>query len=359
MNGAVGQDWIVVSTGRCGSTALSDLVHAATDLASLSELTTALQPLPDPRLECDGDATWELVTRPRTFMATLTAARCEPEELLYRFHDGARFTREGGVAPLCVAALPHLVGDDADALLEDLEPGIRTLPRQAVALQLQEVARMIAGQVGKRGLVERSGASSGYLPTLLNAGFFPEARLVHLYRNGLDTALSMMGHSVIRLSHIRYLQIAVFGEDFYAEEVGGFPSTVPSSVAGFIVGKTPVAPDLKRDLEALHPSNFDPAALWRARLPLELFARSWSLMCLSAERLLRTRPVLHLDFDRITSADGPDELAKLGSELGADPGRWEEAVTRTIRGQSQAPQDDSRVLRELRVGSSALDRLLT
>lgn len=358
MNGAVGQDWIVVSTGRCGSTALSDLVHAGTDLASLSELTTALQPLPDPRLQCDGDAAWELVAHPRTFMTALTATRCEPEEFLYRFHDSARFTRDEGVAPLCVAALPHLVGDEADALLEDLEPGIRALPTQAVALQIQEVATMIADQVGKRGLVERSGASSGYLPTLVNAGFFPEARLVHLYRNGLDTALSMMGHSVIRLSHIRYLQIAVFGEDFYAQDVGGFRSVVPTSVAAFLVGKTPVPPDLKRDLEALHPANFDPAALWRVRLPLELFARSWSLMCLSAERLLRTRPVLHLNFDRITSAEGPDELDKLRSELGADRDRWEDAVARTIRTRSQAPQEDSRVLRELQTGSSALDRLI-
>lgn len=351
-------EWIVISTGRCGSTAISDLVRHGTELASLSELITALQPLPDSRQECDGSAAWDLVARPRTYLTTLTAARCEPEEFLYRFHDGARFTREGGVPPLSAVTLPHLVGDEADRLLDEVEGEVRALPTQAIALHIQDVARIIARHSGKSGIVERSGASSTYLPSLLKAGFFPEARLVHLYRNGLDTALSMMNHSLIRLSFVRYLQIAVFDEDFYAQEVGGFSSEIPKSLATFMVGKTPVSADVKRDLEALHPDNFDPAALWRVRLPLELFVRAWSLMYLSVEQALRRRPVVHLNFDRITSAEGPEELEKLRVELDADPGQWKETVASTIRMRSKKPAEDSRVLKELNAGSLVLNRII-
>src|SRR4051794_7431989 len=120
-------EWLVLSTGRCGSTALSDLIRHGSDVTSLSELFTPLQPLPDARTACTGDGMWAVLSEPRSFTTALTRTHSEPSEFLYRFDDGARFTRNEGVAPICITTLPHLVGSETDALFAELEPDVRAL----------------------------------------------------------------------------------------------------------------------------------------------------------------------------------------------------------------------------------------
>ncbi len=354
----IGNEWLVLSTGRCGSTAISELIKCGTDITSLSELLASLQPLPDHHLECTGDAAWELASAPRKFMTTLTGAHAEPEEFLYRFREDSPWSRQSGLPPLCVTTLPHLVGDETDRFLDELEKDVRALPARPIAVQLQAIARIIARRYGRADLAERSGGSCGYIPSLSRAGLMPEARLIHVYRNPIDTAVSMMHHSAIRLTHARYLQIVLFGEDFYADRVGGFLCTIRPELARFIVGGTYVPSPTRRELAALHPDNFDPLALWRIRLPMELFMRSWSLMCAAAEPFLRSQPALHVCFDRVTSGDADAELEPLGAELGADPDRWAAAVNRTIRNRRREPFLGSPILHEMGLGTAALHRLL-
>lgn len=297
-------------------------------------------------------------------MTTLLANRCEPEEVIYPFDAASTYTRETGVPPLCASAFPHLVGGEADRLLEEIEGDVLALPPRPVAVQLDQVARIITRHVGGSGMVERSGGSCGYLSPWFHTGFLPQARLIHLHRNGLDTAVSMMNHSAMRMGIVRSLQIATFGEDFFAQEVGGFLCAFPKVPAMFIVGDAMVSPAVERELSALHPASFDPAALWRIRLPVEMFARMWSVLCVGAERLLRRwsaatgQDVVHLSYDRIVSGQGAAELEKLRAALGVDPERWDEAVSSIIRRRHDGPPQGSRIIQQLEKGSSALDAAL-
>jgi hypothetical protein len=162
---------------------------------------------------------------------------------------------------------------------------------------------------------------------------------------------------------VRYLQILEFGEDWYADDIAGMRCAVPAELARLIVGRRVVSATMRRDLADLHPQAFDAAALWRIPLPLELFVRSWSLMCAAAERAFRGRQVTHVAFDRLVSGAPEDELTALGAALRADPAAWCEAVEASVR--PRQPGDtgidrsvDPSVEAAAAVGRAALRRMV-
>jgi hypothetical protein len=55
----------VVSTGRCGSTMLSNTLRLNSEILSLSEFLALLLPDPLPPGELDAAAYWRLLTEPR------------------------------------------------------------------------------------------------------------------------------------------------------------------------------------------------------------------------------------------------------------------------------------------------------
>ncbi len=107
---------------------------------------------------------------------------------------GARFGR-GDLPPILCGALPHLTADP-DALFDELGPVVRSKPRQSPAAHFRDLFEWLCGRMERDVWVERSGASLLYGVQLLRA--FPDARVVHVYRDGRETAISMSRHYLFR-----------------------------------------------------------------------------------------------------------------------------------------------------------------
>ena len=182
---------LVLSTGRCGSTMISDVLNLHPDVLSLSEVFSLLGPLALFRKRLSGRGMWALCSRQNPALRALLSADKIPSEILYPFDDPhARYTTRN-VPPILCAMLPHLT-PDYENLYDDLEHVVRVRPRAALAEQYRHLFEWLREHFERRVWVERSGGSLLSVPRLRR--LFPEARVVHVYRDGRDTALSMSRH---------------------------------------------------------------------------------------------------------------------------------------------------------------------
>jgi hypothetical protein len=186
----------IVGTGRCGSTLLSRMLADCPAVASLFEVLNGLDVArrfqPEP---IDGPAFAELVTAEQPFLTAVLRRGYPVEEVIYPFGRG-RFRRGEPMPYIAGACLPRL-GGDPDALLDALSAFARALPSAPPARQFRRLFDWLAERHGRPHWIERSGSSIEYLPALAEA--FPEARFVHLHRDGPETALSMREHHAYRL----------------------------------------------------------------------------------------------------------------------------------------------------------------
>ncbi|WP_436528981.1 sulfotransferase family protein [Actinoplanes sp. HUAS TT8] len=277
---------IVTGTGRCGSTMVSEMLARHPDVLSVSELFTAVH-VPLIPGEISGARFWELLGTLDPGIAELVRHRVDIREVQYPFGRG-RFTAETGVPALCLLTLPHLTGDP-DALYDELAaevPGWTPAPAEQ---QYRRFFAHLAARLGRRVIVERSGGSLRMLGSLLR--IFPDARVVHLHRDGPDTALSMSRHPAFALG----------------------AQTVELSRRG-------AGDDLPEDLADFRPGRFTAAAL-RHEIPLQRYGRLWSVLLLEAERTLAGLPadrLMALSY-RDLIADPAGRLAELARFGGFDP----------------------------------------
>ena len=187
---------LVLSSGRCGSTMLSDILNRHPDILSLSEFFTYVYVarwIRHPDLT--GDRMWRILSKPTMVHRTLLGRQVD--EVLYPFDDPrARFTPHS-LPPILGVALPHLT-ERHESLFEELEPVVRAQPRQSPAEHFRHLFGWLSERFGAKVWIERSGASIGYAGALLRT--FPEARAIHLFRDGRDVALSMRAHHATRRS---------------------------------------------------------------------------------------------------------------------------------------------------------------
>ena len=113
---------LVLSTGRCGSTMVSNMLNLHPRVLSLSEFFTCIGLKTFRPRRPTGDWMWKLYSQ-QSYRTRLLLR--EPfEELIYPFDDPeSRFTRSD-VPPIACAALPHLTKDH-DTLFDELEPVVR------------------------------------------------------------------------------------------------------------------------------------------------------------------------------------------------------------------------------------------
>jgi hypothetical protein len=124
----------VVSTGRCGSTMLSNMLRLNPDVLSLSEFLSLLMPDPLPPGEMDAAAYWRLLSEPWTFFRHAYRLGLRVPEFLYRPGPGSRFTPATGIPPILTTALPHLSGDP-ERLYDEVEAFVAGLSPAPAAVQ--------------------------------------------------------------------------------------------------------------------------------------------------------------------------------------------------------------------------------
>jgi hypothetical protein len=185
---------VVVSTGRCGSTLLSQLLREHDDVLSLSEFWPNRLNLPElfSATPQSGSDYWRLLSVPMA-------------EDIYRIALGGRISQVPKRTLhernyMRRIALPSLV-DDYDSLFGEIEQFVVARGVATPAEHVKAMFGFIAQRLGKRVWVERTGASIEYLPAWRT--MWPDMHVVHMYRDGRDVALSMSKHHAFRLMIMR------------------------------------------------------------------------------------------------------------------------------------------------------------
>jgi hypothetical protein len=333
-------DRFVVGTGRCGSTLLSRMLAEHPALLSVFEFFNGLDMTKRFSPEAiGGPAFAELISQEHPFVTMVLSRGYEVEEITYPFGPSARYTRDQGLPWLLVSTLPRLT-DDPDALFDDTVAFARTLPRGRLAEQYRALFDWLAQRLGRTCWVERSGSSIDYVGSLHE--LFPDARFLHIHRDGHETALSMREHAAYRLAISLLFQLQSEQE----------PSI-----------------DSLRTLESGRVGDAsDPISrMLASRPPVEYFGRYWSQELthgMPAVRELRAGQYQEVRFEDLIA--GPQQtLRKIAEffDLDPDAGGWIDRAAALIRGVPPARFDtlsrdeQQRLAEACRPGMELLGRL--
>ena len=184
---------LVLSTGRCGSTMVSEVLNTHPDVLSLSEFFISLGMKALIRKRLDGKTLWKICRRHSPGLKSMLAG--DRDRILYPFDTPqARYSPQDIPSILCMV-LPHLT-PHYESLYDELGPVVRGQPKATLPDQYLFLFKWLCERFERRVWVERSGGSLLFGRRLM--GLFPEARVVHIHRDGRDTALSMSNHPAFK-----------------------------------------------------------------------------------------------------------------------------------------------------------------
>ena len=306
----------VVGTGRCGSTLLSRLLREHPDVLSMSEFFSTLRiaaasgPAGFPTSDMDGAQLWRLLVRPFPMLDAMISDGLRTDEMLYP--PTGRFAPASGI-PLVSHYILPMLGADPDWLFDELAAEVPRWPRRSAAAQYQELFGYLARTLGRPVVVERSAASLHLIP-LLHAQF-PEARFVHLHRDGPDCALSMSRHPAFRREILA---------------IGAVRNT--TLPAGSTLQQVNDA--LPERFRGLICPPYDARKLRDFPIPVEVFGRDrWSPMICAGLAALDRVPAARrasLRYEELL-ADPAASLTRLAGFIGIGaPGEWLDLACRTV-----------------------------
>jgi putative sulfotransferase len=246
-----------------------------------------------------GPQFWAMLSTPRKRMTFMYRQNIIFDEVLYRPGPGRRFTNETGIPPILMTALPHLT-DKPEELYDAIGEFVVAQGAFTVGQHYRRLYEWLRERFGRKLWIERSGSSMAHLGELLAT--FPDARYVHMFRDGRECAISMSKHSAFRLAMISgdlqpYTGVDPFNfdDDVQAE--------VPSGLRRFM------------------PESFDREAFWNEEIAVERFGLSWAAQERRGIELLSQMPadqVLLLSYENLV-ADPHAELSRLLRFVGLEP----------------------------------------
>ncbi|WP_336115698.1 sulfotransferase family protein [Streptomyces sp. PTD9-10] len=290
----------VIGTGRSGSTALSRILNSHPDVLSLNEFMASVGDAAFPEGTLTGEEFWQSLCRPAPHFDRMIRSGLPLPEFLYTRRPGKYAAETTGIPALSLMVLPHLT-EDPDGLLDELDAAVVQWPEGTAAEHHRALFGLLCARFGRTAVVERSGYSTGWAPGL--RATFPDARFVHMFRDGPDCALSMSRHPGFRtISLLREIKTrAGVGSlaDLRDEDVRALPA----------------------DLSPLLSERFDPALVRDRDIPLRTFGTLWSELVFEGTEFLSRLPA----DQRTTLAyedllDNPAaELTRLAGFVGVDP----------------------------------------
>ena len=193
----------VLGTGRCGSTSLSNFIKDVSQTLSISEFFSHVTNL---SRNIGGAFTdkpissidfWNIISAPIPDINKIISQYGSAPEWLLPAHSGGIFGKfENPVPSILLTTLPHL-GGDFQSIFDGTKKHVLNNNKIAmVGYHYTELFRYWASIYSKNNWVERSGGNLHILSQL--TATFPNAKFLHLIRDGRNTALSMAKHPLFR-----------------------------------------------------------------------------------------------------------------------------------------------------------------
>ena len=292
----------VIGTGRCGSTLLSTLLAENRQALVLSEFFGGLDminrfssaPMSGDDLATMLARDMELAHFWKTRSKKIKEILIDRKSLADKWH--------GHIPVLLEIALPALTSEP-EQLFEDMLAWARSRPTLPLSQHYPALFEWLAGKLGRKMWIERSGASFEFLEGLVDT--FPDARFVHIHRDGREAALSM-------LNHMHFREIVSYHYDPPSDE------------------------EVRRTAEELDPPEADPF-LARIEGPQDVrrFADYWSFCIARGYHVMpRIKPenLLEIRFENLL-ANPPAVLSEVAAFFGMpdDSGWIERAQTHIDR----------------------------
>jgi hypothetical protein len=285
------QPVFIVGTGRCGSTMLSNMIRDHADILSVSEFLVSVtdfagripQTFPESE-QVDARQVWDVLAGCHPRQTTMLRHGVEMDEMLYPLAPTSRFNRETGVPSILYVTLPHLTPDH-DALFEELREYVMTFQPDLAIRQYERVFDWMTVRFGKKLWVERSGGSLRAVPRLAKS--FPEARFVHIVRDGRDCAISMSKHEGFRMVMACTIMSQILGYDPYDTD------------------RREGVEELPDQLYNLLPEHFNAESFAKLDAPATLFGHYWS-----GEMMRGLKTLAELSADRVLTIHFEDILAQ-------------------------------------------------
>lgn len=229
----------VVGTGRCGSTLLSRMIGEHPGVASLFEWFPGFDPAFrfKPGI-VSGEELADHVLRDHPVSTAVLARGFAIPEMVYPFGEpGRRYRAPGDPVPWNLSiAMPRL-SEDPDALFDAMIERIRSHPDQPLARHHRDVFDWLTKTLGRSAWVERSAGSIEYLVDLDSC--FPQARYVHLHRDGRECALSMREYPALRVA-VALMNGFVEDVDFTHEGLSELVAKRPETIDALLEASPPV-----------------------------------------------------------------------------------------------------------------------
>ncbi len=183
----------VLSSGRSGSTLLARLIHRHPQLLCISDLFEPVGEIPyfDRTSLVSGEEFLAILSRP-SFPQRIAYWRQQPtDELLFLPDD------DNLVSLLLSYTLAFLTNHQPMALFAELEAACAAYPEDVMANHLLRFFDWLRDRFSSQLWVERTGGSLPHTEKILAT--WPDAKIVHNFRDPRETALSMMTGSFFRL----------------------------------------------------------------------------------------------------------------------------------------------------------------
>jgi putative sulfotransferase len=248
---------------------VSDLLRAHSDVLSLSQFFIQLY---GPRFQeglLDGSQFWQLLSAANPYITMMLRHGLTFPQFLYPVSTTSRYTLETGIPGILGTALPYLT-DDYETVYDELQLAVSEFPPDSIDGHYTRLFAWLKRRFGRKVCVERSGISLPLVPEL--ARLFPDAKFLHIARDGRACALSMSRHHGFRLMAILMLLKEALGID---------PTTSND--------RTKIDA-LSKDLQRLLPENFDIDVYQAYDIPIEVFGKMWSQLMITGVRSLLALP---------------------------------------------------------------------
>lgn len=242
----------IVGTGRCGSTLMSNLINMHPDILSLSEVFVSFANEGFVKKTLDGERFWQMLTDTAPILRKVINPERSPVEFTYEFTPESPWTIDD--LPACLfMTLPHY-SDTPDALYREMEPVIRARPKAPLGEQYQFWFDWMTEQDNKSMWIERSGNSITMVESLHK--HFPDAKFVHIHRDGRETAMSIRNFMPLRMFLHMWTRLKLVGVDLLKPPFRYSDSRLISTFSRQFISMIPVEHYLDKVPEAAAAGKF-------------------------------------------------------------------------------------------------------